>query len=279
MTVGGSLSPAAASPQAGAGYWMLSHDGNVYPFGQAPDCGDPLQKDDFPMAATWDIEPMPDNSGYWFIGHFYGTFAVGQRICTDWPNPKYLMSGEATLNLLPNEMPVSLSATPDGSGLWVFTDRGRVLPFGAAQWFGDMSGVALNDRVLDSVVTPSGKGYYMVAADGGIFTFGDAKFAGSMGGKPLNAQVVSMAPDPDGRGYWLLGWDGGIFTFDAPYYGSMGAVRLNAPTNGILASPTGRGYLMVAEDGGVFTFGDVPFYGSLGANPPDNMIAAIAVMR
>ena len=36
----------------------------------------------------------------------------------------------------------------------------------------------------------------------------------------------------------------------------------------MVASPTGFGYLMVAFDGGVFAFGDVPFHGSLGGDPP-----------
>ena len=59
----------------------------------------------------------------------------------------------------------------------------------------------------------------------------------------------------------------------------MGAVRLNRAINGMVASPTGGGYLMVGADGGAFTFGDVPFHGSLGANPPRWPIMSIAVMQ
>ncbi len=87
-----------------------------------------------------------------------------------------------------------------------------------------------------------------------------------------------MAPDPDGAGYWLVASDGGMFAFSAPFYGSMGSVPLNEPVSAIVASPTGHGYLMVAEDGGIFTFGDVPFYGSLGATPPASNIWSVAVM-
>ena len=35
---------------------------------------------------------------------------------------------------------------------------------------------------------------------------------------------------------------------------------------------------MVAADGGIFTFGDVPFHGSLGANPPATDIYSVTVM-
>ena len=42
-----------------------------------------------------------------------------------------------------------------GAGYWVFTDRGRALSFGDARFLGDVSAVALNGPVLDSVATPS----------------------------------------------------------------------------------------------------------------------------
>jgi hypothetical protein len=139
-----------------------------------------------------------------------------------------------------------------------------------------MSTVHLNGAVLDSVATPSGRGYWMVASDGGIFSFGDATFYGSMGGKPLNQPIVSMAPDPDGAGYWLVASDGGIFAFDAAFYGSTGNIRLNKPISGMV--PGSSGYLMVGTDGGIFAFGDVPFQGSLGADPPTNPIVGVALL-
>ena len=50
--------------------------------------------------------------------------------------------------------------------------------------------------------------------------------------------------------------------------------RLNRPVTGMV--PYGDGYLMVAEDGGVFTFSDLPFAGSLGAQPPTRPIVSVA---
>jgi hypothetical protein len=117
----------------------------------------------------------------------------------------------------------------------------------------------------------------MVASDGGIFAFGDAVFSGSMGGRQLNRPVMSMAPDPDGAGYWLVASDGGIFAFDAPFYGSTGNLKLSKPISGMV--PGSAGYLMVAEDGGIFAFGDVPFHGSLGADPPPDPIVAVALAK
>jgi hypothetical protein len=34
---------------------------------------------------------------------------------------------------------------------------------------------------------------------------------------------------------------------------------------------------MVASDGGIFTFSSLPFYGSLGANPPAAAIVSVAI--
>lgn len=272
----------AATAHPGSGYWMLGEDGLIYPFGTAPLCGD--ISDDFypsvspPYEVAVDIAATPDGRGYWVLES--GGY-VGYHHCDydDFRHPQWdYIHNEFVGSMRPDEEPVSISATPDGGGYWVFTDKGRAIPLGTAQWFGDMGTVALNGPILDSVATPSGRGYWMVASDGGIFAFGDAQFYGSMGGQRLNAPVMSMAPDPDGAGYWLVASDGGIFAFAAPFYGSMGATRLNQPISGIVGSPTGAGYLMVAFDGGIFAFGDVPFHGSLGATPPAFAVISVAVM-
>ena len=38
----------------------------------------------------------------------------------------------------------------------------------------------------------------------------------------------------------------------------------------------GDGYLLVAADGGVFVFGDLPFLGSLGGDPPSDPVVGVA---
>ena len=196
----------ARTSRAGAGYWMLGSDGTVYAFGAAPHCGHLRVSPPEEFGA--DIVPFPNGEGYWVLeGQDYVEF----KNCNDSAfSAGYETSNFFRSRLEEGERPVSMSALPDGSGYWVFTDRGRALAFGRAQWFGDMGRTVLNSPVIDSVATPSGRGYWMVATDGGIFSFGDARFYGSMGNKPLNAPVLSMAPDPDGRGYWLVASDGGI---------------------------------------------------------------------
>jgi hypothetical protein len=248
------------------GYWMLSSDGSVYPFGGAVNLGD--AKPHLAGRQAVDLEPTPNYGGYWIVDDIGRVFGFG--------NAKTSPGNVDAGALRPGEKVTSLSSTPTGAGYWIFTSQGRVFAKGDATHFGDMAGTALNGPVLDSIPTPTGEGYYMVGSDGGIFAFGDAEFAGSMGGKPLNAPVQSLVPDPDGAGYWLVASDGGIFAFDAGFHGSMGSTELNKPVTGMVAF--GDAYLMVGEDGGIFNFSDRPFYGSLGANPPPSPIVSVAIL-
>jgi ribosomal protein L24E len=255
---------------------MIGADGAVYAFGHAQQCGAPTIFLDLGEFGA-DVISTPDGLGYWTLN---GEDEVELFACPNMPildQDSY--EGTNFFTLLPGERAISMSSLPDGRGYWVFTNRGRALAFGRAQWYGDMSHVRLNGPVVGSVGTPSGHGYYMVASDGGIFSFGDARFHGSMGAAHLNKPVRSMAPTPNGRGYWLVASDGGIFAFAAPFYGSMGSTRLNKPVVGIVPSATGHGYMMVASDGGIFTFGDVGFYGSLGGHPPLFPITAVSPLR
>ena len=257
--------PGAISPHlVRSGYWVVDAGGRVTGFGEATHLGDAgphLGKGEKAV----DLEPTPSRRGYWIVDEAGRVFSFGDARFLGGLDGGVLARGEAV---------TSMSATRSGAGYWLFTTRGRVVPFGDARHHGDMSKVALNGPVLDSIPTPTGLGYYMVAADGGIFSFGDARFAGSMGGVRLNAPVQSLVPDPDRGGYWLVASDGGVFAFDAPFRGSMGNVRLNKPVTGMV--PYGNGYLMVGEDGGIFNFSDQPFLGSLGARPPSRPIVAVA---
>jgi hypothetical protein len=253
------------APVANAGYWMLEGaTSQVYGFGDA-------YVSPRTVAPSVAIAAAP-NGGYLVL-------AASGKVSTHFAT---WFGDVNTAGFAAGEVLTTIAGKPDGTGYWAFTNRGRAIPFGSAEFYGDMNGVTLNGPVVASAVTPTGRGYWMVASDGGIFNFGDATFSGSTGNLVLNQPVVGIAPDLDGRGYWLVAADGGIFAFDAPFRGSLPGTlpagsRLNKPVIGALAY--GNGYLMVAADGGIFSFSDKPFLGSLGDAPPANPIVGVAVWR
>ena len=79
------------------------------------------------------------------------------------------------------------------NGYWLVTSSGAVSTFGAAKFYGSMSGKHLNVPIVGIVASPDGHGYWLVAKDGGVFSFGDATFEGSLGKKYIASPVVGMA--------------------------------------------------------------------------------------
>jgi len=174
--------------------------------------------------------------------------------------------------------PVGISAVDINGrrGYYVAGATGSVLAYGAASWYGDMTGYHLKAAIISTTATADGGGYYLLGADGGVFSFGDAPFYGSTGNINLNKPVDGISVAANGSGYRLVAADGGVFDFgSAVFYGSLAKVQLNAPIVGMSTTPDYQGYTLVASDGGVFDFGDSAFYGSLGNNPPAGGIVAL----
>ncbi len=146
----------------------------------------------------------------------------------------------------------TVASNQSGTGFWLATAKGKVLPRDGAPFWGSMEGVTLNKPVVGMAATSTGEGYWLVASDGGIFAFGDAGFFGSTGAMALNAPVVGMAASPSGQGYWLFGEDGGVFAFgDAPYSGSAAGTITGNATFGTSAP---GGYRVTSEFGETFYF-------------------------
>ena len=245
--------PAAATPPAASGYWLVGSDGGVFTYGDTEFHGSAgslhLNAPIVDMAAT------PDGGGYWLVASDGGVFTYGDAVF-------YGSTGGLRLN---NPV-VGVAATPGGGGYWLVASDGGVFTYGDAVFHGSAGSLHLNASIVGMAATPDGGGYWLVASDGGVFTYGDAVFHGSAGSLHLNASIVGMAATPDGGGYWLVASDGGVFTYgDAVFHGSAGSLHLNASIVGMVATPDGGGYWLVASDGGVFTYGDAVFYGSTGA--------------
>ena len=229
-----------------SGYWVASTDGNVFPFGGAPNCGSlvstPLRQPIVGMAGL-------ATNGYWLVSRDGGIFSFGTA--------RY----HGSMGGRPLTRPiVGMARTRSGNGYWFVASDGGIFGFGDGKFYGSTGNIRLTSPIVGMAATPTGRGYWLVASDGGIFAFGDARFHGSMGGRHLNRPIVGMAATPTGKGYWLVASDGGIFGFgDATFHGSTGNIHLASPIVGMTATATG--YWFVAADGGVFAF-HAPYHGS-----------------
>lgn len=248
FTIGNPL-PAAASDDAivgsafvngQSGYWVVTGNGDVRNYDDAPDFGDMsgshLNKPIVGMAST------PSGKGYWLVATDGGIFSFGDASF-------YGSTGAVKLN----QPVVGMTATPSGKGYWLVARDGGIFAYGDASFFGSTGALKLNSPVVGMSSTPSGLGYWLVAADGGIFAFGDASFYGSTGSLNLNKPVVGMATSASGKGYWLAASDGGVFAFgDAAFRGS-GAGNVQGSIATFVPDSTG-GYVIVDSHGGVQRF-------------------------
>jgi len=234
----------------GAGYWVASSTGGVYPFGDARSYGSMSGR--ALNAPVVGLAPTPSGHGYWLVSSDGGIFDFGGA-------GFFGSTGDLRLNA----PIVGMAATPSGQGYWLVASDGGIFSYGDARFWGSTGSLRLNQPVVGMAATPSGQGYWLVASDGGIFSYGDAGFRGSTGSLRLNQPVVGMAATPSGQGYWLVASDGGIFSYgDARFWGSTGSLRLNQPIVSMATAPAGGGYWLAAADGGVFTFGTAVFDGS-----------------
>jgi hypothetical protein len=167
---------------------------------------------------------------------------------------------------------LAFAVHPSGDGYWTLDEAGRVLAYGAAQWWSDpLDDVVPFFRFQDITSTPSGRGYWVLRRDGAVFAFGDAQ---SLGGSPHNgfhvdggkAFAQSIESHPTQPGYWVLWSDGFVDAINLPHYGHAnrdGFLPLEWVTQ-LKRTSTGAGYWIVSGAGIVQARGDAQFKGNAG---------------
>jgi subtilisin family serine protease len=247
-------SPTLNQGTKGNGYWVVTIDGQVRPFGHAAWYGDMHGK--WHTGAIIAAAPTPSGHGYWLAGTDGAVYTFGDAHYFGSMYGRHL-----------NGRIMGMAATPSGNGYLLLGEDGGIFRFGDAGFYGSTGGMRLNAPVLDMAMTSTGHGYWLVAADGGVFRFGDAVFHGSTGGRRLAAPVRSMTASSDGSGYWMVAEDGGIFTFNVPFKGSLPSVRSMygmpyVSSERMRAIPTNDGYYILGVNGNVYAFGEAKYWGS-----------------
>ncbi|MFZ4584614.1 MAG: hypothetical protein ACOYNI_05230 [Acidimicrobiia bacterium] len=252
-----SLRPHAAvvdviATDSGKGYWLVSADGGVFTFGDAPFLG---SLGDLPLQAPVIDATTRNGGGYWLVSSDGGVFSFGDA--------PFFGAGFGRPHLTPF---TAIAATTSGKGYWLLTADGGVFTFGDAPFLGNAFGLTAGSRAVSIAASPTGAGYWISTAAGAVFSFGDAEFHGSLVGLPLQGPITKMTPRAGG-GYWLVSADGGVFSLGAPMYGAAPDVGRADPTLAIAASPQGDGYWIATAGGGVVTFDRRGRAGDFSATP------------
>ena len=242
--------PPVPGAKSGTGYWDVTTDSVVHPFGSATFFGD--TRHIHLAAPLTGGESVAHGKGYWLLARDGGIFSYGAARF-------FGSTGAMRLNKPVNGM----ERGPLAQGYWLVADDGGIFSFGSAHFYGSMGGKHLNKPVLGMERTTDGKGYWLFASDGGIFSFGNAKFYGSLGGARLTSAVVSMQRTVTGKGYWMMTQDGRVFAFgDAKRYGDISAcMKSYFGAARMLVTPDGGGYWIATGNGSIVAFGDAKTLG------------------
>ena len=236
--------PVQTGPTSGDGYWEVTGDSVVHPFGTATFYGD--MHGHALSAPLIGGASMSSAAGYWLLGRDGGIFTFGSAHF-------YGSTGAMHLNKPIN----AIARTADDKGYWLVASDGGIFTFGDAHFYGSTGGHPYGKPIVGIERTPSGNGYWEYATNGTVFPFGDAHRYGSPPATPFATPVVSMQPTITGKGYWLLTRDGHIAPYgDAVNYGDIGSCTNYGDTARLLAAPDGRGYWIATANGAVIAFGD-----------------------
>ena len=189
----------AARPQDD-GYWLLTADGQVTPFGNAPTLGS-VQGSSLAVG----LVAAPDGKGYWVLTAD-GTVTPFGDVRT-FP----LNGGQAVTTAA-----VAMARTADGMGYWVLGSGGQIAAYGDAIAYGQAQ--SNDDSFVALCGTPDSKGYWAVTSKGALSAFGDAADLASSS-VPATATISAMLVTTSGQGYGLVGTDGTVYsTGDFPTY-------------------------------------------------------------
>ncbi|MDA8192855.1 MAG: glycosyl hydrolase family 18 protein [Thermaerobacter sp.] len=159
------------------GYYVLSSNGTVKPFGQVKFYGDLSTLSPAVSATAIALVPTPDYGGYWILTQSGQSYPFGDATPFSTPD---LPSGVTA---------VSMAVAPNGQSGYLLASNGTVYPLGSATVYGNApAGVAVNSLAL----TPSGQGYWILAQNGTVYPFGDAA---NLGNAQLSSSTLPTYPN------------------------------------------------------------------------------------
>lgn len=158
------------------GYYVLSSNGTVTPYGQVKFYGDLSTLSPSVNATAVQLVPTADYGGYWILTQSGHVYAFGDANTVASPN---LPSGAAAK---------ALAMTSNGQSGYILGSDGAIYPIGSAVSYGNApSGTTASSLAL----TPTGQGYWILGSNGTVYAFGDAK---SFGNASLSSSALPTYP-------------------------------------------------------------------------------------
>lgn len=273
--------------EPGNGYWLVTNDGNVWPFGNNEDYGD--STGDIYGNPIWGIKSTPDGRGYYTLRRDGTIEAHGDAVHHgDWPhNPAGFNSTSC------------FTVKSDGSGYWIGDYTGNVAGFGVSShggWTNPSNPLHLespnwwdSNVMVDIEADPGSDGYWLLSSEGAVQALGGAAWLGEPRGATWPAAIGGddsvvrtygrLRANPRGGGYWVIDQIGQVHAYGTcKFYGqtpgnaAYGAGAANTEfanpnfpdyISDLIPTPTGLGYWLVGILGGVYPFGDAVYLGDL----------------
>ncbi len=251
------------------GYWAISANGQVFPFGQATDLTDNNPGLTGNIIAA---EGHPSAAGFWTVEQNGKVHAYGAS--------SFL--GDATTTGVSATDFIDIAATHTGNGYWLLRSSGGVYTYGDAEYMsgtfngspttGELpSATPISNTATAIAGHPTAMGYWITDALGRVGNFGAASNVGEVTPpRPASGVPASIEPTSDGDGYWILWANGQIFnygnalnigqaiggSYTAAGYGGIwwDIVRSNAPIAG-----STQGLWALRADGFIGSWGSTYF--------------------
>ena len=220
-----SAAPIATASPAGRGLWLVGAGGGVVALGGAAPIA-PAPGSVAPGARLVAIAPTPSGLGYWLVDTAGRVVPAGDAVdlgdVVRGPTLAGVAASEdaaaakgqdapggAPVDGRADEAPAAPPGSPEdpvvgiaaqsGSGYWLLSASGAVVPFGAAEDFGSLPD-ALDEAgeakvAVALAATQTGLGYWIVTGDGTVAGLGDAANLGAVtgDGAPIVAAAASRS--------------------------------------------------------------------------------------
>lgn len=172
---------ALAADPSGAGYWVLTSEGQVFGFGHAHRYRPEVPQGRVPKSVkAVGIAAGPGGVGYWIL----------------WSDGNVVAYGSAPIfgsPYFPDHRFTAIASSADGPGYWAVSASGRVFPFGSAWGEPPTGGIVIHGEVVGIAGAPDGAGYWLLGRNGSLRAFGSARLSQDLPNPLGLGRAVSIA--------------------------------------------------------------------------------------